>query len=126
MKNVGIGTLSQISNFKSQIGFLMDAFSCGSLSHLNHRTLLQAAGLSGMCWLTPLAEKLARSAEKSPQGAPAHSVIVLWLQGGPSQHETFDPNPDPTGSVAGGTKRIKTAVRNIYLAEGLPLVAEQM
>jgi uncharacterized protein (DUF1501 family) len=105
----------------------MNAFpSCGTLSHINRRTLLQAAGLSGICWLTPLAEKLARAAEKSPKGAPAHSVIVLWLQGGPSQHETFDPHPDPGSSVAGGTKRIKTAVKDIYLAEGLPLIAEQM
>ena len=105
----------------------MNAFpSCGTLSHINRRTLLQAAGLSGICWLTPLAKKLARAAEKSPKGAPAHSVIVLWMQGGPSQHETFDPHPDPGSPVAGGTKRIKTAVRDIYLAEGLPLVAEQM
>ncbi len=103
-----------------------DSSSCGTLSHFNRRTLLQAAGMSGICWLTPLAERLARAAEKSPKGAPAHSVIVLWLQGGPSQHETFDPHPDPTSSVAGGTKRIKTAVKDIYLAEGLPLVAEQM
>ena len=105
----------------------MNAFpSCGSLSHINRRTLLQAAGMSGLCWLTPLAERLARAAEKSPKGAPAHSVIVLWMQGGPSQLETFDPHPDPLSSVAGGTKRIKTAAKNVYLAEGLPLLAEQM
>ncbi|MFN0018154.1 MAG: DUF1501 domain-containing protein [Pirellulaceae bacterium] len=100
--------------------------SCGTLSHINRRTLLQAAGLSGICWLTPLAERLARAAEKSPKGAPSHSVIVLWMQGGPSQFETFDPHPDPDSSFAGGTKRIKTAAKDIYLAEGLPLVAEQM
>ncbi len=100
--------------------------SCGTLSHINRRTLLQAAGMSGICWLTPLAEKLAKAAEQSPKGAPAHSVIILWMQGGPSQHETFDPHPDPNSSVAGGTKRIKTSVKDIYLAEGLPLVAEQM
>lgn len=105
----------------------MNAFpSCGSPSHLNRRTLLQAAGMSGLCWLTPLAERLARAAEKSPKGAPAHSVIVLWMQGGPSQFETFDPHPNPDSSIAGGTKRIKTAAKGIYLAEGLPLVAEQM
>src|SRR5580765_8314294 len=103
-----------------------DFSSCGTLSHINRRTLLKAAGLSGICWLTPLAERLARAAEKSPKGAPAHSVIVLWLQGGPSQFETFDPHPNPDSSFAGGTKRIKTAAKDIYLAEGLPLVAEQM
>ena len=105
----------------------MELFSaCNTLSHINRRTLLQAAGMSGICWLTPLAERLARAAEKAPKGAPAHSVIVLWLQGGPSQFETFDPHPNPDSSFAGGTKRIKTAAKDIYLAEGLPLVAEQM
>jgi hypothetical protein len=99
---------------------------CGTLSHINRRTLLKAAGLSGICWLTPLAERLAKAAEQGPKGTPAHSVIVLWLQGGPSHLETFDPHPDPSSPVAGGTKRIESAVKGIYLAEGLPLVAEQM
>ena len=103
-----------------------ESASCGTLSHINRRTLLKAAGLSGICWLTPLAERLARAAEKSPKGAQAHSVIVLWMQGGPSQFETFDPHPDSKSAIAGGTGRIKTAAKDIYLAEGLPLVAEQM
>jgi uncharacterized protein (DUF1501 family) len=100
--------------------------SCGSLSHLNRRTLLKVTGLSGLCWLTPLAERLARAAETAPRGKPAKSVIVLWMQGGPSQLETFDPHPDPGSKIAGGTKWIETAVKGTRIAAGLPLVAEQM
>jgi len=100
--------------------------ACGSLSHVNRRTLLKAAGLSGLCWLTPLAERLARAADKEPSGKPAKSVIVLWMQGGPSQFETFDPHPDPESKYAGGTKWIETAVKGTRIAAGLPLVAEQM
>jgi uncharacterized protein (DUF1501 family) len=103
-----------------------DNAACGSLSHLNRRTLLKAAGLSGLCWLTPLAERLAQAAEKEPRGKPAKSVIVLWMQGGPSQFETFDPHPDPGSKIAGGTKWIETTARGIRIADGLPLVAEQM
>ena len=100
--------------------------ACGSISHLNRRTLLKAAGLSGLCWLTPLAERLALAAEKDPRGKPAKSVIVLWMQGGPSQLETFDPHPDPGSKIAGGTKWIKTSVNGTRIAAGLPQVAEQM
>ena len=52
------------------------------------------------------------------------SVIVLWMQGGPSQFETFDPKP---GHDSGGpTEAIKTSVDGIRIAQHWPLVAEQM
>jgi hypothetical protein len=102
------------------------AGGCGSPSHFSRRTLLKAASLSGLCWLTPLAERLARAAETEPRGKPAKSVIILWMQGGPSQFETFDPHPDPGSRIAGGTKWIETKVKGIRIAAGLPLVAEQM
>ena len=70
----------------------LGTLGCGSSSHLNRRTLLKAAGLSGMCWLTPLAEILSRASEQKSQRPK--SVIVLWMAGGPSQLETFDPKPD--------------------------------
>ena len=102
-------------------------YACGTAAHFNRRTLLQTAGwAAGASWLTPLAEQLARAAEKSPSRAPAYSLIVLWLQGGPSQLETFDPHPDSASKIAGGTKSINTAVSGIHLASGLPLLAEQM
>src|SRR4051794_13353573 len=50
-----------------------------------------AAGL-GLSWLTPVGTALAREADRSRE--PAKSVILLWLGGGPSQLETFDPHPD--------------------------------
>jgi hypothetical protein len=54
----------------------------------------------------------------------AQHVILLWLNGGPSQLETFDPKP---GTPQGGpTQAIKTTVSGIQLAEGLPRLAEQM
>ncbi len=87
---------------------------------LNRRVFLQWAGVS---WLTPLGSLLAQAAE-ARKGEPAHSVIVLWLAGGPSQLETFDPHPDK--AIAGGTRAISTAVKGIQLAEGLERLAERM
>jgi hypothetical protein len=52
------------------------------------------------------------------------SIIVLWMDGGPSQLDTFDPKP---GHVNGGPVRaIDTAVRGLQIADSLPRVAEIM
>ena len=71
-----------------------------------------------------MAERLARAAESEPKGRPAKSLIVLWMAGGPSQLETFDPHPG-TRISHDSTKAIKTAVKDIRIADNLPLVAEQ-
>jgi uncharacterized protein DUF1501 len=99
---------------------------CGSLSHFSRRSFAQAAlGLSGIAWLTPLAERLARAADKEPTGKPAKSVIMLWMGGGPSQLETFDPHAG-TKIAHESTKAINTAAGDIQIADTLPQVAEQM
>src|SRR5205085_5871955 len=72
------------------------------------------AGLAGLSWLTPVGSLLADRAERTR--GPAQSVILLWLAGGPSQLETFDPHPDTL--IAGGTHAIPTAAQGVQLAEG--------
>jgi len=53
--------------------------------------------------------------------ATAKNVILLWMQGGPSQFETFDPKP---GTEHGGpTKGIPTATPGLLVSEHLPKVA---
>ena len=86
---------------------------------LDRRGFLTLAGLS---WLTPVGRLLADQAERTRQ--PAQSIILLWLEGGPSQLETFDPHPDTR--IAGGTKAIPTAASGIRLAEGYEQLAGQM
>src|ERR1051325_7553397 len=52
------------------------------------------------------------------------ACIMLWMGGGPSQFETFDPKP---GHANGGeTKTIKTAVSGIEISENLPKIADAM
>ena len=98
---------------------------CGSAAHFSRRSALHAAlGLSGIGWLTPLAERLARAAEDQPKNEPAKSLIVLWMSGGPSQLETFDPHPG-TRIAHETTKAITTAAKDIQIADNLPLVAGQ-
>ncbi|MCI0607369.1 DUF1501 domain-containing protein [bacterium] len=52
------------------------------------------------------------------------ACILLWMAGGPSQLDTFDPKP---GSSNGGEFRaIPTAVPGIQISEHLPLLAREM
>lgn len=99
--------------------------ACGSPDHFSRRTILRVAGLSGLAWLTPLAERLARAAEDLPKGATAKSVIVLYMEGGPSQLETFDPHPGRKISHT-VTKAIKTRAPGVLISDWLPQVAEHM
>ncbi|MEZ6058901.1 MAG: DUF1501 domain-containing protein [Planctomycetaceae bacterium] len=56
--------------------------------------------------------------------AQGRSMILLWMQGGPSQFETFDPKP---GTDNGGpTKAIDTSVAGIQIAEYFPKVAASL
>jgi hypothetical protein len=83
------------------------------------------AGLCGAAWMTPIAHLLARAAESpAERRRPAQSIIMLWMQGGPSQLETFDPHPGT--DIAAGTTAIRTAVKDVQLATGLERTADEM
>lgn len=103
---------------------LLPGCPCGSSDHLSRRTLLKLAGASGLAWLTPLAQLLARAEETAPRGKPARSIVVLWMAGGPSQLDTFDPHP--VSKASDGAKPIRTAAPGIPLAEGFGRLAEVM
>lgn len=90
----------------------------------DRRTWLQLAGAGSATWLARVAGVLAAEAPLNLSKEPARAVILLWLAGGPSQLETFDPQPGQ--SIAGGTRAIETAVPGIQLAAGLPQLADQM
>jgi hypothetical protein len=52
------------------------------------------------------------------------ACIVLWMAGGPSQFETFDPKPDHENG--GGTEVIQTSVPGIQVAKGWEKTAAVM
>lgn len=54
----------------------------------------------------------------------AKHCIVMFMSGGPSQLDTFDPK-DPSVENSGPFKPIPTSVKGIQFSEHLPLVAEQ-
>jgi hypothetical protein len=97
--------------------------SFSSAPRLSRRDLLKlaAAGVTGYSmsgWL----ETLANQAANHPQRRRA--CILLWMNGGPSQMDTFDLKP---GHVNGGPYReIATSVPGIRISEHLPHVARNM
>lgn len=88
---------------------------------MGRRGFLQAGvgGLMGAVfssWLAPGAQ--------AQNAAPkAKACILLWMNGGPSHLELFDPKPG--ASTGGPTKAIKTSAPGIEISDNLPRVAEQ-
>ena len=98
-------------------------------------------GLFGAAGLV-LAGGLSRGAQAAPAAAPAvaapvattaglargkaKAVIQIWMWGGPSHHDTFDPKPEAGGEyTAALNKPIETNVSGMRICELLPLLAKQ-
>lgn len=56
-------------------------------------------------------------------GQREKSVILIWLDGGPSQLETYDPKPDAPSDYRGPWSAISTNVPGTFLTEKFPLQA---
>lgn len=78
---------------------------------------LGALGASSSGWI----ETLAASAATDPNRRK--SCILLWMTGGPSQTDTFDPKPGHANS--GPFKPIETTVPGMLLGPHLPQLARQ-
>jgi uncharacterized protein (DUF1501 family) len=68
-----------------------------------------------------LADASAASPSKGAAKVADH-CILLWMNGGPSHIDTFDPKP----KAEGASGAIDTAVRGTRIAEHFPQIAEQM
>src|SRR5829696_4643646 len=91
--------------------------------HPNRRELLKllAAGVGGASlsgWLGPLAAAAQQQARSRPK-----SCILLWMDGGPSHVETFDPKPEAGADVRGNLGAIGTSVPGIQIGEKFPQLA---
>jgi uncharacterized protein (DUF1501 family) len=82
-----------------------------------HLGLLTAFGLS-------VGGALRLQAANTP--ARAKSCILIWLDGGPSHLDTFDPKPDAPSEVRSQFRAIGTSVAGLQICEHLPLTARVM
>ena len=92
-----------------------------SLARPDRRSFVRAGilGAAGLC----LADVL-RAAPASPGNV--NNVIILWMRGGPSHHDTWDPKPDAPAEVRGEFGVIDTKVPGIRLSDLLPKSAKVM
>ena len=71
--------------------------------------------------IASMLERASLADDKKPQGK-AKAVILLWMNGGPSHIDTWDPKQ---GKVAGPGKSIKTSVPNVSISEHMPRLAQR-
>lgn len=92
---------------------------------IDRRTVLGGAlgGFFGLAMRNHCDTLLAALPGASPT-AKAKRCIVLWMNGGPSQIETFDPKP---GTATGGQfKSLATPVTGLRISETLPEISKRM
>ena len=73
-----------------------------------------------------LAGWLSRIAANAPTQSRPKSCILLWMAGGPSHIDTFDPKPDAPANIRGEFKPTDTSVAGIQISEHFPKFAKLM
>jgi hypothetical protein len=97
-----------------------------SLEHtLSRREALKLAAAGGVGvslsgFMRPLAAHAAEAGGRHKQ------CILLWMDGAPSHHDTFDMKPDAADNIRGIYRPIATSVPGIQITEKLPRVATLM
>lgn len=86
-------------------------------SGCTRRTFL-AAGVASL-----LAAKAGRA---TGQESKRTAVIQIFLCGGPSQHDTFDPKPNAPSEIRGPFRPIATRVPGVFVTELFPRLARRM
>lgn len=94
----------------------------------SRREMLRAGGLSclGLSLSSLLRGQAGAAARDVATGGSfgrAKSCILLYLSGGPPQHETFDPKPEAPMEIRGDFKAIRTKVPGLHFGELLPKTA---
>src|SRR5262245_28356462 len=90
------------------------------------RRVALKAGFLGITGLT-LPDLFRSQAHAKEQGSSANdkSVILIWLDGGPSQLETFDPKPDAPDEVRGPFGVCKTSTPGVCVSSLMPQIAKR-
>jgi hypothetical protein len=88
---------------------------------LSRRDLLRTAGALGLSFLLPPLESRAAN-ERGVRRKK--SLVTIWLEGGASQLETWDPHPGK--KIGGPTKGISTSIPGVQIADTFPTLAAEL
>lgn len=95
--------------------------SAGQDRGIARRAVLKA-GFLGLSGLTLAGQKQLQAAGAAGQNGK--SVILIWLDGGPSQLESYDPKPEAPDEVRGPFTAIDTSLPGVHISELLPQQAK--
>ena len=97
------------------------------LTLLSRRNMLKA-GLAGLAGLSvpALLRQRARAASGGRVTPDGKSVILLWMAGGPSHIDTWDPKPDRPLENRGPFGTIATKLPGVRICEHLPRMAAML
>lgn len=90
---------------------------------ITRRDVLRWGALSGLGLSLPNLFRL-RSASATAGGARRSSLIIVWLHGGASHLETYDPKPDAGSEFRGPYRPINSTVPGMQVCELLPRQAQ--
>ncbi|MBI1321937.1 DUF1501 domain-containing protein [bacterium] len=98
---------------------------------MHRRSFLQASlnafgamSLAELLALRARAREFAGSSARKSGNRENTALIVVWLQGGASHLETYDPKPDAPAEIRGPFGSIATAAPGVRISELLPLHAK--
>jgi Protein of unknown function (DUF1501) len=90
---------------------------------ISRRQMIQAGAASYLGLNLP---GLLRADESRKSTAHADACILIFLNGGPSHLDMWDPKPDAPPEIRGEFKPIPTSVPGVFFGEHLPKFARQM
>jgi hypothetical protein len=107
---------------------MLDLFTGTSVdcTGISRRQFLSIGGLSVLGLTLPgflRLRQLAAASETPTQ--KSMNCILLWMQGGPSHVDTFDPKPEAPAEIRGEFGTVPTTLPGVRLVEHLPLLAKQ-
>ena len=101
-------------------GGACDAYRCDGIAR---RDLLRVGGLTALGFGVGDFLRWQRITSANSEST-AKACILIWLDGGPSHLETFDPKPEAPEEVRGPLQTIPTSIPGVHLSECLTNTAQ--
>ena len=94
--------------------------------NVSRRNFLQIGAFGAGLTLADQLRVRAATAKATPSAASPKAAIMVYLPGGPSHIDTYDPKPDAPAEFRGEFATIPTNVPGVFLSEHLPMQARMM
>jgi uncharacterized protein (DUF1501 family) len=104
---------------------MLDLFtgSASDCSGVSRRAFVRVGGLAAFGLGLP---QFLQARAKNPDApAKAKKCILLWMQGGPSHIDTFDPKPDAPAEIRGEFGTVATTLPGVRFADVSPMLAKR-